>query len=193
MTPSQLESRKTQFIDCEMLCWPNKQIPEGQSNHIIQIGIVEVDAINFTITRSQGYYVRPKNKNFDVSEYCTNLTGITKETLLSKGKYFPEIMKTIQKEFGTRNRVTYAWGNDHEPIRAQCLLHGCENPWSETGIWDFGVLFRQAFCLKTKLPLSKALERVNLPFPGKAHDAVNDATALANLHIEMMNRIRNFK
>ena len=193
MTPVEPVSRRTQFIDCEMLCWPNKQIPSGQSNHIIQIGIVEVDADNFDITRKQRYYVRPKNKNFEVSEYCTILTGITKETILDEGKYFPEIMRTIKKEFSPRHKVTFAWGNDHEPIRDQCNQHICDNPWAETGIWDFGTVFRTAFNLKTKMPLAKALEKLNLEFPGKPHDALNDAMALANLHIEMMSRIRNSK
>ena len=190
---STLLHNKTQFIDLEMLCWDNKIIPEGQSQHIIQIGIVEVDAVDFTISRKQSYYVRPPNKNFECSDYCINLTGITKDKLIAEGHYLPQVMRTIFKDYCPSRKVTYAWGNDQKPISEQCRAATCDNPWETTGIWDFGVVFRNAFNMKNKLPLAKALAYLNVEFPGVAHDAMNDAHALALLHIEMMQRIRNYK
>ena len=182
---------KAQFLDLEMLCWENGDAPHGQSKDIIQLGIVEVDINNLQITRKHNYYIRPKNKHFDVSEYCTNLTGITRERLIDEGRYFPDVMRTIKKEFAPQNKITYAWGSDFEPISKQCIEFDCHNPWVEQGIWDFGIIWRSAYNYKYKLSLIEALNSVGLNFIGPQHDALNDAYALAQLHNYMMQTIRN--
>jgi len=190
MGSKQPQNSKLQFIDLENLCWPSVNPPEGQTNHIIQIGIVEINTNNLTITRKERYYVRPKDKNFDVSEYCINLTGITKEIILAEGHYLPEVLRTIKKEFSPGNKVTYAWGDDQEDIRQHCKLYEVENPCDEFGIWNFGTVFHQSFCLSKKLTLEKALNHLGLEFQGKPHDALTDAENLAYLHIETLKQLR---
>lgn len=173
-----------------MLCWAEGGSPQGQSNHIIQIGLVEVATETLAVTRSKSYYIRPQNREFEVSDYCTDLTGITRSTIIDFGRYFPEVMKTIQKEFAPQNKITYAWGSDFEPIAKHCDLYSSSNPWITTGILDFGVFFRSAYNIKNKLPLIDALAHVGLPFEGRQHNAEFDALALAHLHNETIRRIR---
>jgi inhibitor of KinA sporulation pathway (predicted exonuclease) len=181
---------KIQFMDCEMLCWPDGTVPHGQTNHIIQIGAVEVDSETLKITRSKSYFIRPQSKHFEVSKYCTDLTGITRSRIIDEGHYFPEVMRTIKKEFAPQTKVTYAWGSDYEPIAEHCTKYSCSNPWAMNGIWDFGIIWRSAYNHKHKMPLADALESVGLKFKGRAHDAENDARALADLHNEMLITIR---
>lgn len=185
-----LSSKKISFIDLEMLCWPDGFCPEGQNKHITQIGICEIDSFELQITRTANYYIRPNYKNFDVSEYCTNLTGITKELLISEGHFFNETLKTIQNEFSPRGQVTYAWGSDNDAIITHCKNYRIDNPWGTTGIWDLGVIFRSNYSIKKKLTLENALKHVNLNFEGKPHSAITDAINLARLHIEMLRKIR---
>jgi inhibitor of KinA sporulation pathway (predicted exonuclease) len=184
---------KTQFIDLELLCWPDGITPQGQTNHIIQIGIVEVETENLKISRTKNYYVRPQDRNFEVSDYCTQLTGITRSKIIDEGRYFPEVMRTIKKEFAPQTKLTYAWGSDYEPIAKHCSDYyesDVSNPWAANGIWDFGLIFRIAFGHTKKMPLIDALESLGLTFEGRQHDAENDARALAHLHNEMMKRLR---
>jgi inhibitor of KinA sporulation pathway (predicted exonuclease) len=191
MSPTEMYPSKTQFIDVEMLCWNKGEMPADQTNHIIQIGIVEVDNISLNINRKENFFVRPADKNFEVSDYCTALTGITREQIVTKGTYFPESMNRIQKHFSSRQRVTYAWGKDQQVIQAHCDTYQIQNPWGQTGIWDFSIYFRSAFNIRRSIRLSQALKNLNIDFPGAAHDALNDATALAELYIEMMRKLRN--
>ena len=192
MSKKQISEKKIQFIDLELLCWEPSIVPSGQSKHIIQIGLVEIDAIQLDILRKQSYFVRP-NFAFEVSKFCTDLTGITQEQLIKKGRPFPEVIRSIQKNWGTSGKVTYAWGDDNEPIREHCTLYNIPNPWAHTGIWDFGVFFRSAHKLQRRLPLTKALEHLKLTFEGRAHDALTDATNLAILHNQMMTNFRQNK
>lgn len=185
-----LSSQKISFIDLEMLCWPDGFCPEGQMKHITQIGICEIDSFNLTISRTANYYIRPNYKDFEVSEYCTNLTGITKELLLTEGHYLSEALNTIKNEFSPRQKITYAWGSDNDAIIDHCKKYNIDNPWGTTGIWDMGVIFRSSYSIKKKLTLEKALNHVNLKFEGKPHSALTDAINLGRLHIEMIRKIR---
>lgn len=181
---------KIQFLDTEMLCWADGRKTSGIQNHIIQIGIVELDAESLKITREESYLIRPEDRNFEVSDYCTELTGITRPQIISKGRYFPDLMRTIKKEFAPQNKISYAWGDDQKPIASHCSAYSVSNPWFN-GIADFGLLFRGAMGIKHKLPLAYALELMKLTFEGKPHDALNDARAVAHLSIELMKRARH--
>jgi len=182
---------KIQFIDCEMLCFENGGAPQGQTNHIIQIGLVEVNVEDLKISRSKSYLIRPKNKDFEVSDYCTDLTGITRSMLIDEGHYFPEVIKSIKKEYAPLLKLTYAWGSDYDPLAKHCTDYDCSNPWSTNGILDFGLIFRVAYNHKHKMPLIEALRTLDLQFYKKEHDALNDAMSLALLHNEMIRRLRN--
>ena len=113
--------------------------------------------------------------------------------MIDQGRYFSEAIRSIRKDFSPQTKITYAWGSDYNPLSKHCLDYDVSNPWSETGIIDFGLFFRSAYNQKHKLPLNKALELLGLPFEGKQHDALNDARALAHLYIETIRRIRTVK
>lgn len=185
-----LSSSKIQYIDLELQCWEDGKCPIGQTKHIIQIGLVEIDSTTLQITRKENYYIKPNNKNFEISKYCTNLTGITQEVIASKGKKFNEVMNTIRNNFSPRKKVTYAWGLDNYDIINHCKQYSCENPWEYTGIWDLGTIFQSSYSIKRKLTLEKAINHMNLTFIGRPHDGLIDAVNLANLHCEMIRRMR---
>jgi inhibitor of KinA sporulation pathway (predicted exonuclease) len=185
-----LSSSKIQYIDLELQCWENGKCPIGQSKHIIQIGLVEIDSAKLKITREERYYIKPNYKNFEISNYCTTLTGITREKILSSGKKFNEVMNTIKNEFSPRKKVTYAWGLDNLDIISHCKKYACINPWEYTGIWDLGTIFQSTYSIKRKLTLQHAITHMNLTFIGRPHDGLIDAINLANLHCEMIRRMR---
>lgn len=184
---------KVQFLDLEMLCWPGGICPNGQNNHIIQLGIVEVESETLIITRKKDYFIRPHYKDFEINPYCTELTGITHSQLISSGRYFPEVIRSIKKEFAPQNKITYSWGSDYDALAKHCCEYDTPNPWAEPGIDDFGIFFRSAYNQKHKLPLNEALKYLGLTFEGLQHNALNDAQALAHLYIETIKRIRSYR
>ena len=188
---SEISTKKIQFIDLEMLCWPDGIVPPGQSNDIIQLGLVEINVDTLDIAREKRYYIRPPNKNFEVSEYCETLTGISREQLIKQGRSFNDVMRSIVKEYAPSRKITYAWGADHFPINEHCKRYQCANPWDQIGIWDFGAIFQTSFCLKNKMTLAKALEHMGLEFLDRPHDALNDARNLARLHCATVKQLRS--
>lgn len=184
---------KIQFIDCEMLCWEDGGCPLDQTKHIIQIGLVEVETENLSTIRKKSYYIRPQDRNFIISDYCTQLTGITRSQLIDEGRYLSDVMRSIKKDWAPQNKITYAWGSDFDPISDHCIKYNCINPWQTTGIIDFGFFFRSAYNHKHKMSLTDALISLGLEFDGKPHDAVNDANAVAILHNKMILDLRNIQ
>lgn len=177
------------YIDLEQACWMGRP-PEGLDNNIIQIGIAEADLINLKVTRTKRYYVRPRK--FEINWYCTKLTGITHDDIIKQGRPLGEVMSSIQREFGPKNKMCFAWGRDDEDIQQECLTHSIANPFGNT-IIDLGVMFRGSFLMKNNMKLHHALEFLGLAFEGRAHDAMVDATNTARLHIEMIRLLRGTK
>ena len=189
MGNKKVSSTKLQFIDLEMQCWGSGIPPTGQTNHIIQIGIVEINSEKLNITREASYFIRPNTKDFEISQYCTALTGITESKLIDEGRYFPNAINTIIKEFGPASKITYAWGSDSQCLSKQCQDYNIQNPWLNN-ILDYGIIHRNLYGINKKLPLSEVLENFKIPFIGAKHDALNDARALSALYIETCRRVR---
>ena len=189
MSPGNIHYDKALFLDLELTCWgPGIDPPFGMKSEIIQVGIVETDLVDLKITRDAVYYVKPNN--YEISDFCTSLTGITAQDIKLKGRPFYEICNRITKDFGPKNKITYAWGSDNDCIVETCDRVHIKNPWGKMGIWDLGLIFRSSFLLKRRFNLEYALEYLGLDFEGKAHDAKVDARNTARLHLEMVRRMR---
>lgn len=184
-----LHYARTLYIDVEQCCWEGPA-PDGLANDIIQIGLVEVDTLALAIRRSRSYMVRPKK--FEISTYCTNLTGITFEQVKQEGRPLNEITNNIIKEFGPKNKMCFAWGDDDSIIRQNCIDVNASNPFGRT-IIDLGIMFRSTYLLKHNMALKNALQYLHIPFEGRAHDALVDASNLARLHCEMLRLTRAAK
>lgn len=186
MSPKNINHTRSLYIDLELTCWQGPP-PNGMNNEIIQLGLCEVDMVKLEITRSQRFYIRPKAA-WEISPYCTKLTGITQDQITKLGRPFNEVLSTITNQWGPKSKMTYAWGNDFEDIQKTCHAMFIANPWSQ--IFDLGLTFRSSFLMRRAVNLEAALGFLDLEFEGKAHDALVDAKNTAALHIEMIKRLR---
>jgi len=186
MTNSHHYYTRSLYIDLELSCWLGHP-PDGLDNNIIQIGLVEADLITLSISRRKAYYIKPAQ--FEISKYCTELTGITHQHIIKYGRPLTEVMTSIQNEYGPKNKMCFAWGNDNNSIQNECLQNNIANPFGRT-IIDLGTLFRGTFLMKNRMKLKDALTFLGLPFEGTAHDALVDAENTAKLHLEMIRRLR---
>jgi inhibitor of KinA sporulation pathway (predicted exonuclease) len=178
-------SDKALYIDLELTCWDTQPIPTGQSREIIQIGLVYANLSNLQIINTERYYITVKS---EISEYCTNLTAITKDNISSYGKSFKLTLSEIVKKFHPNNKATFAWGDDSSFINDACIQYMCKNPFDN--MYDLGVQFKHAFGTNRNHSLPDAMSMLGLSFEGRQHDGLVDAENLCNLHLEMLRRIR---
>lgn len=73
---------------------------------IIEIGVVERDLGSLAVTRERAYFVLPRR--WEISERCTELTGITKQDIRS-ARPFPEVLEALAEEFTPNRALCCAW------------------------------------------------------------------------------------
>jgi DNA polymerase III epsilon subunit-like protein len=173
-----LRDLRALYLDLELECWST---PSPYEPRILQIGMVEADLASLTITRERCFYVRPPH--VEVSPFCTELTGITDADLQRYGRPLEDTVRTILKAWGPRNKITFTWGDDETAIARELPEHPfhCIN---------YGHLFSMTHGIKGGLSLARALDSVQLMFPGREHNALIDAKATCLLHLEMVRRAR---
>jgi inhibitor of KinA sporulation pathway (predicted exonuclease) len=181
---SKLRRNRSLYLDCELTCWEGSP-PAGMYPEIIQLGIVEVDTENLSITRKAAYYVRPELST--VSEYCTNLTGITQRHVDRQGRPFYEVYASMTKKFGTGTKVCFTWGDDESAIKEASAVDGLLPRFN---FINLSVIFALEMGIENALSLEDAINVTGGVFVGRAHDALVDAENTAELHMAMMLRTR---
>jgi inhibitor of KinA sporulation pathway (predicted exonuclease) len=181
---SKLRRDRALYLDLEMTCWEGVS-PDGMFPEIIQLGIVEVDTEELTVTRKAAYYVRPDISS--VSEYCTKLTGITQRHVDRQGRPFYEVYAAITKKFGVTTKACFTWGDDERAVKEAMAIDGLLPRFH---FINLSVLFALEMGIEKALSLEAALAVMGTPFVGRAHDALVDAENTAELHMAMMRRTR---
>jgi inhibitor of KinA sporulation pathway (predicted exonuclease) len=174
------------YLDLEMTCWEDGVVPEGFYAEIIQIGIVEVDTVSLKLTREGSYYVQPTVS--PVSEYCTQLTGITQRHVDRQGRPFYEVLNSIERKYGPKNKACFVWGDDQKAIEMTCDADEIVSPFAH--FMNLSLIFGIEMGVKESKSLPDALTQMHDFFTGRQHDALVDAKNTANLHIAMMRRMR---
>jgi inhibitor of KinA sporulation pathway (predicted exonuclease) len=175
-------------VDFELTCWQGAP-PEGELPEIIQIGITEIDSDTFERTRSGLWYVR--NEFSVVSDYCTELTGISQSTLRKQGRSLKEVAGSILKTFGPMNKPWIAWGSDKDAIERDCVAKGVPMFFSEA-FYNAGLLYSIASGEGKAVGLAEAARRLGIGFEGREHDAGADADVLAAVWGRMIGNMREF-
>lgn len=174
------------FVDVEMTCWDGPP-PEGQIHEIIEIGVAELDLESLLVTRSQSYLVRPEFS--EISEYCTDLTGITLKDMRSRGRRLSEVAPRIVKDFGSRSKQWLAWGPDRRAIDRDHELKGVVPSFSAAFV-DMGLEFKHSLGQSKGIGLTKAMRLYGLERTGRIHSGEQDAVDTALLWAEMARRRR---
>ncbi len=165
---------KVLIIDLELTCWdiPTNDIPE-----IIQIGIVEVDIVERKITREREMFVKPQLT--EISDFCTELTGITKKQVYKQGLEYSKAMDILNTKFGFANKLIIGWGRDDLAFK-----DGVDQ------YMNLSYLYSMINQTTTKFKLEDALKNENLVFEGKAHNALVDARNTAVLFLKLFDKLQ---
>lgn len=172
------------IVDCEATCWATKEEQGTLASEIIQIGACSLCLNTGEIEKTKSYIVKPHN--FQLSEYCTNLTGLTTK-IVKSGMPFKDACNKIVKDFGTKNRVWASYGTgDRKMFESECILKQAIYPFNDCHI-DVSILFHLKYFIKDRMSLEVALEKIGKKFEGKQHNADWDAYNTAVLLFGILN------
>jgi len=177
-----MRGRKRQHVvvfDLEFTAWAGSMASrwgrEGEHTEVVQIGAVKLDAETLKITGEFECLVRPR-VNPKLSQYLTDLTGITNEMLEAKAVDFITAYRAFL-DFAGPSPI-WAFGRDDLIFADNLKLYAWERlpspPYSNAIPWftEHGV------DLKGKHACDVA-EATGAVFEGRKHDALSDARGVA--------------
>lgn len=166
-------------VDIEATCWA-KDEPAKHVSDIIEIGLTTVDLTAGERLAKHKILVKPERST--VSEFCTELTGLTQEEVDS-GVSFAEACDLLATEHKSADRPWASWGDyDRSLFLRQCAAVGVAYPFGETHVNAkavFGSVHRGRHGMKT------ALEVTGLPLEGRHHDGADDSWNIAALVLHL--------
>ncbi|MCK5717918.1 MAG: exonuclease domain-containing protein [Thiomargarita sp.] len=172
----QAETEKILVIDIEATCWKD-EIPDGQENEIIEIGICVLDA--FTCERLEKKSLIIKSTSI-VSEFCTELTTLTQE-IVDKGISLKEGCDILQTQYLSKERAWASYGAyDRKLFQRECHDKDITYPFNEEHI-NIKHRYADSASLKKKVGMAKALRQLDFPLEGIHHRGVDDAWNSANI------------
>lgn len=168
-------------FDLEMCCWNINGA--GTTGEIIEIGLAEIDLTTQTIVKRAQYYVQPEQDT--ISEFCTELTGITAKKIRKQGRPLALVVSSMIKNFGGSNKIYAAWGRDDLILAQECEGKGIPMPFKE--FINLATLYRVQHRLKDKrIGHREAQESQGIEWEGRQHSGFVDAFNLAKLALRLL-------
>jgi len=167
-------------IDLEATCSEGNEIAAADME-IIEVGAVWAYTNGAVVSTFQAF-VRPRLNNW-LTEYCTNLTGISQEDV-NGAHLWPAVSRQLAGFASLHAPKRLIWGSwgryDLKQIDRDCLRHDVMNPLIN---WQH-INLKREFAKSRKIKevgMRKALEMSNLPLLGAPHRGLDDAVNIAKL------------
>lgn len=170
------------LFDLEFTAWEGSEARDWsepwEAREPIQIGAVRVrDDDRLTETDRLLCYIQPL-RNPHLSDYITALTGIRQDMVDEEGFGFPEVLE-IFMDFSAGARAILTYSGDAGVLAEACEIHSLAAPdWSRFGELR-GCLGRRAGEAFARSSSFKLPALVGAATEGRAHDALDDALAIA--------------
>jgi inhibitor of KinA sporulation pathway (predicted exonuclease) len=164
-------------VDVEATCWEGSP-PPGQTNEIIEIGLVTLDVATAQRLTKRSILVRPHGSK--VSEFCTKLTTITPE-MVESGITLKEACRIIRDEYDGANRLFASWGDyDRRQFERQCKDAGISYPFGPTHLNVKNLCAILLGC-SHEFGVPEGCAKLGLPFEGTHHRGDDDAWNIAGV------------
>lgn len=165
-------------VDLEATCWENDGEFQRANSEVIEIGAVSFTEDN-PQERTLQLYIKP-TKHPVLTDYCTNLTGITQETVDNAWPapvVYKDFIQWVTPDF--LGSTMASWGEyDWKMLRKEMELHGLRFP------FNTHINIKQAFAeYDNSRPrgLRRAIESMGWTFMGQHHSGVDDARNAARI------------
>ncbi len=170
------------IIDLEATCWKGNQ-PPGEVSDIIEIGLCVFDLADSTLSDNYGIIVRPTRSR--VSEFCTELTGMT-QSIAESGAEFSLACEMLQARFNSSQIPWASWGEyDRRMFKSQCEELEVPYPLGEVHT-NLKKEFARHYGIKKLVGMSRALRQLGMNLEGKHHSGKDDARNIARILERMM-------
>ncbi|MBW5482192.1 3'-5' exonuclease [Streptomyces bambusae] len=171
-------------IDVEATCWQGSP-PPGAVSEIIEIGLTVVDLGRGERVGRHRILVRPARSS--VSPFCTELTGLT-QAEVDTGVSFAEACRLLAAEHAAGARPWTSWGEyDRLQFTRQCQASGTPYPFGHRHT-NAKAVFTDAYGLRKRPGMSRALTVAGLPLEGRHHRGEDDAWNIAALVLDLAGR-----
>ena len=170
------------IVDLEYTAWRNSnKFNWGRPwewREIIQIGAVLVSSTNFKILETLNVYVKPE-KNKDLSSYIKKLTGISQNTIDSKGTDFLSAYKQL-KNFIPEKSIILANGTDGQILNENLILHkASKKSFPPIRVYNFKPLLSEKLSLPEMHLISSKLPKIaGIRKKLRAHSALDDCFSI---------------
>lgn len=176
---------KIVVIDLEAQCWKGSP-PQGYSKDIIEIGVATVNLATLKAEYGEGILVKPDK--CDISDFCTDLTSITREMLDADGVPLERACRRVMEKYSGRKRVWGSWGNyDKKALGGECYRKDVKYPVSQTH-WNIKSMVVPFLGWDREYGLDGAIAEMELGFEGQHHRGVDDAYNTARILAEVLRR-----
>jgi inhibitor of KinA sporulation pathway (predicted exonuclease) len=168
------------IYDLEFTAWSgsmaHRWLRPGEFKEIVQIGAVKVDAATMKILGEFDAYVRPRI-NVALSPYFETLTGISNDTLRSRGVDLADALARFAVFCG--RDTTSAFGRDDLVIGENIRLYGLADVAPSGDFVDLRSWFRLNGLDSRGLHSCDVGPKLGVPFEGHTHNALADSRSLA--------------
>ena len=180
------------IVDLESTCWEDGFAPDGRKQveaaEIIEVGIVQVDVRALEIIKEESYFAVPVEN--PVSEFCTQLTGITRDMIMKNGYSLKYVLTKMENEFGTKKHEWGSWGDyDRLQFERECPRKRLNYPFGRTHI-NLKYWLSQITGQKRQRNVQGMLDFLHKPFDGRDHRAIDDAKNIAGIYIDIMSAFK---
>lgn len=168
------------IADVEATCWGSAEERGYSPQEIIEIGLAAVDLRSLMVVDTGGIYLKPEMS--EVSEFCTNLTGLT-ETDVAGGHSLREACLLLRGVHGSNKMAWASWGNfDRKQFQRECALKMVLYPFTDTH-FNLKAWFAATRGLSQQVGMAKALGICGLSLEGRHHCGTDDAANIARIFI----------
>jgi len=171
-------------VDVEATCWADSG-PAGQVSEIIEIGLTVVDLDGGERVARHRVLVRPVRST--VSEFCTELTGLTQGEV-EQGADFATACRILATEHHADTRPWASWGDyDRHQFTRQCQATETPYPFGRQHT-NAKAVFTDAYGLRKRPGMAEALKMAGRPLEGRHHRGEDDAWNIAGLVLHLADR-----
>lgn len=168
------------IFDLELTAWPGSSARgwsgPGEYMEIIQIGAVRLDA-DLHETGALDLVIKPR-LNPTLSDFIIDLTGITQERVDREGVDIAEALSRLA-DFARGARMLLCNGADDDWLRQNARLAGIADPLATAAFGRLSRHFRRVVARDRHVVSSDLPQIFGFAMPGRAHDGLADARAIA--------------
>lgn len=182
-------------VDLELTCGPGVT---ADVQDIIEFAAIALDrAVPATSDQAESLFIRPERSA--VTDFCTQLTGITPEQVATAPVFADQLDAIRDLADRSGARIWVSWGPDHTLLHRQCESRGLPDPLGHLGHADIrrlltGAIFELTGALRPQgsgagVGLATAMKVLGLEPHGRQHSGRVDAFNAARVLQDVRRRI----